>query len=137
MNAPEMSAAEPSVSHDGAKCVVVVEDDPDLRHLIVKAIGDRYTVYEASDGVEGIAVLHSLKHVDLVITDVMMPRLNGVHMARWLKSMPSTHKIPIVFLTAKDSVADVVDGINSGARQYLTKPFKVSELVERVQHILR
>jgi DNA-binding response OmpR family regulator len=133
-NSPQPRSA--SVANGNAKSVLVVEDDVDLRRIIVKALGKSYNVYEACDGADALLALDGAQAPDLIVSDVMMPKLDGFAMARQLKAHPTMSKIPIVFLTARDAAMDVVEGINAGARQYVTKPFKVNELVARVTKLL-
>jgi len=117
------------------KSILVVDDDPAVRALIVHALRAKYDVYEAADGEAAMRVLVE-RIPDLIVADVMMPHLDGFTMARTLKSLRETSRVPIIFLTARSDAMDVVDGINSGARHYMTKPFKVTELVGRVQKLL-
>lgn len=119
--------------NDTAKVLVVVEDDPDIRELLVKALGTTYTVYEARDGEEGRKLLEDLPSVDGLVCDVMMPRLDGVTLALIARRMPRVSHVPILLLTAKGSTLDIVSGINAGARYYVTKPFKLSELLAKVR----
>jgi DNA-binding response OmpR family regulator len=123
-------AASPS-----AKSILVVDDDPDMRNLIARALRTKYAVYEASDGLAAMRSLEE-RRPDLIVADVMMPQLDGYAMARHLKSYRETSHIPIIFLTAKSNPLDIVDGINAGARHYMTKPFKVAELLGRVGKLL-
>ena len=122
----------------GAKTVMVVEDDPAIREMLVRSLGVEYTVFEASDGQQALEMLGRAKPVpDLLVLDVMMPRMDGLSLASKLKTEPQhLRSIPIIFLTGRDSPKDVVQGINVGARHYLTKPFKIQDLLAKVAKTL-
>lgn len=119
-----------------AHVVLVVEDDPSIRAMIVRALGLTYTVYEAEDGVAAAALLTKIPNPHAMICDVMMPRMDGLTLAKSLKKNPQLRSIPIVFLTAKDHALDVVQGINAGARHYIAKPFKMKDLLEKVASVV-
>ncbi len=124
----------PSISPgDGAPVVMVVDDDPDIRAMIVRALGLTHTVYEASDGMEARAVLEVIPVPDAIVCDIMMPRLDGLTLAQHLRKDKALKRVPILFLTAKSGALDVIAGINVGARHYVTKPFKVADLVSKVK----
>ena len=87
-------------------------------------------------GAAALAIIERGPPPRLVVTDVMMPRMNGLELARRLKARPETARVPLVMLTAKSSAKDMVDGVNAGARFYLTKPFKVEDLKAKVKKAL-
>jgi DNA-binding response OmpR family regulator len=115
---------------------MVVEDDPAIREMLVRSLGANYRVYQACDGQEAMEALPVIEPPDLIVVDVMMPRMDGLTLARTLKGEHRTKAIPIVFLTGLDSAKDVVQGINAGARHYLTKPFKIQDLMSKVSKLL-
>jgi DNA-binding response OmpR family regulator len=138
-DAPSVRAAEPArVAHGTANgpTVMVVEDDPAIREMLVRSLAAHYRVYEASDGQEALDALQRYDAPDLLVLDVMMPRMDGLTLARALKGEAKTRAIPIIFLTGLDSAKDVVQGINAGARHYLTKPFKIQDLLGKVGKVL-
>ncbi len=118
--------------------MMVVEDDPAIREMLVRSLGVEYNVFEASDGQQALEMLGRIKPVpDLLVLDVMMPRMDGLTLATKLKTEPQhLRSIPIIFLTGRDSPKDVVQGINVGARHYLTKPFKIQDLLAKVAKTL-
>jgi CheY-like chemotaxis protein len=124
---------------ESRKLVLVVDDDPAVRTLVAKALASRgYETAEAADGLLASEVLGSLGRVpDLLICDVMMPSVDGLALAKMLRSKPEFSSLPIIFLTAKSSFADVVQGIQAGARHYVQKPFSVKDLLEKVEKTLR
>ncbi|MDT8902537.1 response regulator transcription factor [Anaeroselena agilis] len=115
--------------------ILVVEDDAPLREAIVAVLKeDDYAVDEAGDGDEGL--YHARQGVyDLVILDVMLPGIGGLDIVRRLRA--DGDRTPIMLLTARDSVADKVAGLDSGADDYLVKPFAVPELLARIKALLR
>ena len=116
--------------------ILVVDDEPDLVHLVsFRLEREGYRVLSASDGKTGLTL--ALAHVpDLVILDVMMPGMNGHDVARALRADPATEAIPIVMLSAKGQAGEVAEGLQSGARAYLVKPFVPQELAARVAEAL-
>jgi DNA-binding response OmpR family regulator len=120
-----------------APVVMVAEDDPDIRSMIVRALGATHTVYEASDGEEARAMLEAMPAPDAIVCDVMMPRLDGLSLAKLLRKDPVLKHVPILFLSARGGPLDVVAGINAGGRHYITKPFKVADLVAKVARMTK
>lgn len=117
--------------------VLIVEDDEPTRRLLAITLRRHYDVIVAADGVEGLQLATTAPLPELIITDVMMPNLDGVSMVRELKRRDPSRKVPIIFLTAKGGAADVAAGIGAGARHYLVKPIKLTALEEMVKSILR
>ena len=117
--------------------VLVIDDEESIVDLI--KLGLKYEGFEvvaASDGEEGIAAAQRTNPV-FIILDWMLPDMDGLEVCRRLRSNPTTHDIPILLLTAKDEVGSRVEGLNTGADDYLTKPFSFEELVARIRAILR
>lgn len=117
--------------------VLVVDDEDNIIELI--RLGLHYEGFEvevASDGEQGLMQAQRI-NPDLIILDVMMPGIDGLEVCRRLRNNPTTNDIPILMLTAKDDVSDRILGLQTGADDYLTKPFNFYELVERVKAILR
>ena len=116
--------------------VMVVEDDDVLRAAPARALRlEGYAVDEATDGARALAQLASLR-ADVVVLDVMMPEVDGLTVCQRLRAMGD--RTPVApLLTARDLVADRVQGLKAGADDYLTKPFAVDELLARVQALIR
>jgi len=117
--------------------VLVIDDEESIVDLI--KLGLKYEGFEvvaASDGEEGIAAAQRTNPV-FIILDWMLPDMDGLEVCRRLRSNPTTLDIPILLLTAKDEVGSRVEGLNTGADDYLTKPFSFEELVARIRAILR
>ncbi len=115
--------------------MLVAEDDDSIARMVIKVLGRQYIVDHAVDGTQAVA-LASKSPPHLVILDVMMPGLDGFAVAQQLKIIPALRSVPIIFLTAKSHPTDVVKGIQSGARHYLTKPFKIDDLLAKVKKSL-
>lgn len=116
--------------------ILVVEDNADLRHFIAGYLSESYTVREAENGVDGYRQATETVP-DLIISDIMMPGLDGVSLCRKLKEDERTSHIPVILLTAKADTASKVRGLETGADDYLTKPFSPEELRLRVNNLIR
>ncbi|MEO1051732.1 MAG: response regulator [Bacteroidota bacterium] len=115
--------------------MLVVEDNQDVRTLIAKLFKDDYTILEAKDGVEGLE--KAIEYIpDIIISDVMMPNRDGNELCQMLKSDERTSHIPIVLLTAKAGEGNVIKGLETGADDYLVKPFNNEVLTVRVQKLI-
>jgi two-component system response regulator MprA len=114
--------------------ILVVDDDPEIVSFLKRGLTyEGYTVDTAGDGTEALAKARNAEP-NLVILDVMMPGMDGMEVSKRLRQASS---IPILMLTAKGTVADRVKGLNSGADDYLVKPFSFDELLARVRALLR
>jgi DNA-binding response OmpR family regulator len=119
------------------KRILVIEDDPSVQTLVRKALGAYgFEVTTADDGLEALMKLESLKP-DLIIADMMMPRLDGMTFVKAIKGRGETRQIPVIFLTAKSDPKSMIEGINVGARFYVTKPFQIDDLLGKVQKALK
>ena len=117
--------------------ILVVEDDADLLELLTRVLEkEDFEVMTATNGREGLALASMRPRPNLIISDIMMPDMDGLQMVRELKQDPGTKPLPVIFLTAKSTPRDMVAGIQAGARHYLTKPFKVPELLAKVRSVL-
>ncbi len=117
---------------DQAPVLVVVDDDAAIRAMLLHALGKTYTIYQAQDGQEAKEILDAIPTPDGIVCDIMMPRLDGVELAKLLRKDKVLSRVPILFLTAKGGAMDVVAGINAGARHYVTKPFKIADVIAKV-----
>lgn len=129
------------VSNDSSspKLVLVVDDDPSVSDLVAKALRAKgFEVHQAPDGMAASNMLGTLGRLpDLVICDVMMPTVDGFALARFMKTRTELRGIPIIFLTARTGPKDLIEGINLGARHYVQKPFKLKDLLDKVEKCLR
>jgi phosphate regulon transcriptional regulator PhoB len=117
--------------------VLIVEDEPDIRELVVHHLKrEGYQVSAASSGEEALRQVQAAPP-DLVILDLMMPSMDGLEVCRRLRQDPATASLPIVMLTAKGDEVDRVLGLEIGADDYVVKPFSPKELLARVRAVLR
>ena len=118
------------------KHILVLEDEPAVQTLIKKQLtAHGFNVTIAGDGLDGLMKLESLKP-DLIICDVMMPNLDGIEFVKAIKTRNLTDHIPVIFLTAKTDPRSMIEGINVGARFYVTKPFQIDDLLGKVRRAL-
>src|SRR5687767_11246314 len=131
-----MPASEPPSEKASAR-VLVVEDDQHIRDLVALHLGlEGLDVISAGDGTEGLRLART-EPFDLFILDVMLPGLDGITITRAIRREPPLRDVPILMLTARREESDKVDGLESGADDYLTKPFGVREFMARVRALLR
>lgn len=128
-----MASATPTA---GRPKILVVEDEADLRRMLQQMLAIVGDVTLAVDGLEAYERLTAGLVPDVIVTDLMMPRMDGLTLATKLKNHPTLSRVPVVMLTAKTGAKDVIAGINAGARHYVTKPFKTDELVGKVRKAL-
>ncbi len=119
------------------RTILLVDDDPTVREVLAETLArHEFTVIQGADGEEGVAL--ALQHQpDLVISDIVMPRMDGWDLCYTLRRLPSTRSIPFIFLSSLDKTPDKIMGIRLGADDYLTKPFSPAEVVFKVKAILR
>jgi len=125
----------PDAAEDDRTTVLVIDDNSVICTLVRAHLEPEYRVREAHDGAEGYALARSLLP-DLVITDVMMPEVDGFELCRKIKEDPDIDHVPVVFLTARADVEDKVEGLDVGADAYLTKPFEPEELIARTENLI-
>src|SRR5689334_8860278 len=118
--------------------VLAVDDEAHITELIALALGyNGFDVERVADGRQALAAIDR-RRPDLVLLDVMMPELDGFEVVRRLRQQEGAgSRVPIIFLTAREATADKVDGLRLGVDDYVTKPFSIEELIERVKAVLR
>lgn len=115
--------------------VLLVEDEADLTLIVSDTLHEQgYEVLTANDGVEGLEKFKS-QRADIVVADVMMPKKDGFAMAKEIKKL--SPDVPLLFLTAKNTIDDVEEGFEIGANDYLKKPFELRELIVRIKALLK
>jgi two-component system copper resistance phosphate regulon response regulator CusR len=115
--------------------ILVVEDEPSLNQIIAKRLKiEGYSVDCAENGKEALSYVAAAEY-DLLVVDIMMPEMDGLTLVKSLRRQGN--KVPVLFLTARDSTEDKVIGLDSGGDDYLVKPFEFSELLARIRALLR
>lgn len=116
--------------------ILIIEDDDDLRAFVRTILEDEYQVLEAEDGRAGMKM--AMKHVpDFIVSDIMMPHMDGVELLQALRREKTTCHIPVVLLTAKTTIETKLEGLQYGADDYITKPFSVSYFRARIVNLLQ
>src|SRR5437773_9684607 len=114
--------------------VLVIEDEVELLQVITRALRENgYAVDEAGDGADGLYKATTWPY-DAIVLDLMLPGINGWD---FLRKLRVKHQVPVLILSARDAVRDRVDGLDLGADDYLTKPFALTELLARLQALIR
>ncbi|MFL9458983.1 ATP-binding protein [Tolypothrix bouteillei VB521301_2] len=116
--------------------ILVADDNADMRDYLKRLLSQQYEVETVADGVAALAAIDE-RMPDLVLTDVMMPEVDGFEVLRALRSDPQTREIPLILLSARAGEESRVEGLEAGADDYLTKPFSARELLARVEAILK
>ncbi|HEY1956818.1 MAG TPA: response regulator [Polyangiaceae bacterium] len=120
------------------KRILVVEDDDSVRALLTRQLQTEYDVHQAADAQAAMVALKAMTRVpDLIICDVMMPGMTGLQFAKQLRGTSEYKSLPIIFLTARTGALDVIEGINAGARHYITKPFNMKDLLDKVAKAIK
>ncbi|MFD2036843.1 response regulator transcription factor [Belliella marina] len=115
--------------------ILYVEDEPALGKIVKESLQSRqYTVYMADDGLAGLRAFES-NQPDICVLDIMLPKMDGYALAQEIRK--TTPKMPIIFLTAKSQLDDVVKGFKAGGNDYLKKPFSLEELIIRIENLLK
>ena len=132
---PEKPESLKEEENDTCPVILVVEDNDDIREYIATSFSNNYHILTATNGKEGIE--QALKYIpDIIISDIMMPVMDGIELCKLIKEDIRTSHIPVILLTAKDSIQDKEEGYESGADSYLTKPFSAKLLHSRVHNLL-
>lgn len=117
------------------KSILLVDDDPAIRKILSQSLEmEGFVIYQASNGEEALEAIDSTIP-DLVILDVMMPKMNGFEVLKNVRASPKTEDLPVVMLTARSSQEDVWEGWREGVDYYMTKPFDIEELLRFVERI--
>lgn len=135
----EVREEEGGISSDNQEkevpTLLVIEDNPEVRQFICQQLPTGYHLLEAGNGKEGIE--RAIAHIpDLIVCDIMMPDIDGMEVCRQLKSNELTCHIPVILLTARAGTDDRLAGLTHGADDYITKPFRMAELVVRIKNLI-
>ena len=130
------SIDEPELSQNEKATLLIVEDNDDFRGFINSCLCDKYNIIEANDGISALDMLSKHSNIKIIISDVMMPNMNGLELCQSVKQNINYSHIPIILLTARTAQEHILDGLREGADDYITKPFNVDILLLRVEKIL-
>jgi len=133
--APGVKPATPESADDDVYRILLVEDNVELLMLMQSLLSQKYYVETAQNGMEALQVIET-SELDLIISDVMMPELDGNELTKRVKANPNTSHLPIILLTAKTQEEDRNESLRIGADDYVTKPFKLGELMLRINNIV-
>lgn len=131
----EQIITEESKKGDKKKTIIIVEDNEELRFYLKDSLKGQYHIEEATNGKEGWEKI-KLLNPDLVVSDIMMPLMDGVELARKIKTETLTAHIPVILLTAMGSEEKQLEGLNAGVNDYITKPFTFEILASRINNLL-
>lgn len=139
-NKPETRTVESTNSihatHLSDETILVIDDNKELLWMLKDILSDEYTILTAENGEQGLDMLKQ-ETPDLIITDIMMPKIDGITLTRQLKSNKHTMHIPLVILSAKNTTDEKIEGIESGADAYIPKPFNTQYLKTIIRHLIR
>jgi signal transduction histidine kinase/ligand-binding sensor domain-containing protein/DNA-binding response OmpR family regulator len=131
-----LTEVEIDADDDKKAQVLVVEDNDEVREFITGALGLQYKVITSANGKEGLEAAN--RYIpDLIVSDVMMPEMNGIELCRILKTQEATSHIPVILLTARAAYVHQVDGLETGADAYITKPFSIQVLELNIRNLLK
>jgi signal transduction histidine kinase/ligand-binding sensor domain-containing protein/DNA-binding response OmpR family regulator len=134
---PTSSANTNGIEEHSSKTFIalLVEDNPELRQFIRESLPQNWQIIEANNGVEGLK--HAIDFLpDVIVSDIMMPLMDGLEMTTQLKNDPRSSHIPVILLSAKSALESRLEGINRGADLYLTKPFHTQELISNMRNLV-
>ena len=116
--------------------ILVIDDNTDARLFLQRSLDDEYHVLVAANGKEALQVLARKDNISIIVSDVMMPEMDGIEFFREIKSNISYSHIPVILLTAKSSEENIVAGLEDGVADYITKPFSLAVLRLRIRKVL-
>ena len=135
-SSPTHSDNETSTEENPPLSILIVDDDDDLRGFIKSILSPMYQVYDAANGKQGYEL--TTQHLpDFILSDIMMPEMDGITFLKAIRNNTDTSHIPFILLTAKTSIYDELEGVTSGADDYITKPFHAKLLKAKIENIIR
>lgn len=135
LDSAQVASNDEDIRFSGRESILVVEDDSPLREKLASELRSDYHVWTAPDGSVGLKMAKE-KSPDIIISDIGMPKLDGIEMCNIIKSSQETSHIPVVLLTGKQDKQTIIHGFESGADDYLIKPYDLSVLNARIRNIL-
>jgi CheY-like chemotaxis protein len=125
-----------SVEHENSKSILIIEDNADMRMYLKNELSQAYIIIEAQDGTEGLEKAET-QLPDLILSDIMMPKMDGIELCKKIKTNIKTSHIPVILLTARVDLETKYKGIEIGADDYIAKPFEMEYLFLRIKNILK
>ena len=132
----DVTAVDTSKNKLQAPTLLVVEDNEELLQLMVRLLSKEYNVLTAENGKEAVVIIEN-EPVELIISDIMMPEMDGIELCRFVKNTIEYSHIPIILLTAKNKEEDKAEAYESGADAFISKPFNLSVLYARIKNLLK
>lgn len=132
----EITIEDSTPENVGLQKILIIDDNQDMRNFIVQQLKKEYKVYSAKDGLEGLGMAEKFSP-DLIVSDIMMPVMDGIEFCKTIKSNIKTSHIPVILLTAKVDTPTKYEGIEMGADDYISKPFEMEYLLLRIKNILK
>ncbi|MCP4313944.1 MAG: response regulator [Bacteroidetes bacterium] len=134
-NVQEVLELVPDSSGDKLNRILVVDDNREIRLALAELLGMHYKVYQAENGIQALSLLEE-KSVDIVLSDIMMPELDGIGLCKAIKERLETSHIPVILLTAKSGIDNEITGLKTGADAYITKPFSEERVLLTVENMI-
>ena len=125
-----------SVHQKSKQVILIVEDNAELRTFINDCLSDNYTVLEAKNGVEAMSILNSGNMIDIIVSDILMPEMDGLELCNQIKSNISFSHLPLILLSAKTDTGTKINGLKKGADVYMEKPFSIEQLKAQINSVL-
>ena len=125
----------PQVKNEDGQHILVVEDNVELRRFLINNMKDYYTVFEACNGVEALNIIEK-EEIDMIISDILMPEMDGIELCKHVKSNPAYSYIPVILLSAKTDISSKIEGLECGADIYMEKPFSIVQLLAQISSII-
>lgn len=120
-----------------SKCILIVDDSKTVRNLVAFIMKkEGFKVITAEDGIDGLEKLYSAEHIDLIVSDINMPRMDGFTFIKTVREQPSYRDLPIVVLSTEGQEKDIQQGISLGANLYMVKPAQPEVMVRNVKMLL-
>lgn len=133
---PELIERSAEPLNSELKLLLLIEDNEDMRNFLASSLSAEYRIRTAADGVEGLALARKIQP-DVILSDVMMPKMDGIELLRCLKEDQATSHLPIILLSAKSAIESQITGLNYGADFYLGKPFDLQLLLAAIANTLK
>ena len=124
-------------ANEEEETILIVEDNPDINRYLCDNLGQKYRVIAATNGQEALGLLAKTERTDLILTDVMMPVMDGLQLCKHIKQNLNTCHIPVIILSAKAEQSEQLEGLGVGADDYICKPFSMTLLITKIDNLLR